>query len=170
MVVIFGWNDRHKPRRDGQDRPGLRAVRDGNFKAAQACDGDVEYPCYLKSGAKSNISPSGGGFGYDIVAAPLYERPDIIATRITWHEPIEGSARELLGEAEGEEPSGALSKQDQAKRFLKAALSNGERPQKEIEAEAKQEGIAEHTLRRAAKDIATSRKDGFRGGWYWRLA
>jgi hypothetical protein len=31
--------------------------------------------------SKSNIGPSGGGFGYDIVASPLYDRPDIIATR-----------------------------------------------------------------------------------------
>ena len=119
--------------------------------------------------AKSNISLSGGGFGYDIVASPLYERPDIIATQIAWQGPIEGSARELLAEAEGEEPGGGLSKKDQAKRFLKTALANGERPQKEIEAEAKQEGIAEHTLRRAAKDIATSRKDGFGGRWFWKL-
>lgn len=119
--------------------------------------------------AKSNISPSGGGFGYDIVAAPLYERPDIIATRITWHDPIEGTARELLAEAEGDQAAGGgLSKKDQAKRFLKSALAAGERPQKEIEAEAKQEGITEHTLRRAARDVV-KRKDGLLGGWYWRL-
>ncbi|HEY8007177.1 MAG TPA: AAA family ATPase [Methylocella sp.] len=120
--------------------------------------------------AKSNIGPSGGGFGYDIIAAPLYERPDIIATRIAWQESIEGSARELLAEAEGEEPGEGLSKQDQAKRFLKTALSSGERPQKDIETEAKQGGISWGTLKRASEgcDI-TKRKDGLTGGWLWRL-
>jgi putative DNA primase/helicase len=39
--------------------------------------------------AKSNIGPSGGGFGYDIDAAPLYECPNIIATRIVWLDPLE---------------------------------------------------------------------------------
>lgn len=120
--------------------------------------------------AKSNISLSGGGFGYDITAAPLYERPDIIATRVVWHEALEGTARELLAEAEGgEESCRGLSKQDQAKRFLKTSLANGERPQKEIESEAKQEGIAEHTLRRAATEGVAKRKDGLTGGWFWRL-
>ena len=38
--------------------------------------------------AKSNLGPSGGGFGYDIDAAPLYECPDIIATRIVWLDPL----------------------------------------------------------------------------------
>jgi putative DNA primase/helicase len=118
--------------------------------------------------AKSNIGPSGGGFGYDIEAATLYERPDIIATRITWHGPIEGSARELLAEAEGEQDTGG-SKKERAERFLRAALAIGERPQKEIETEAKQEGISWGTLKRASEggDI-TKHKDGL-GGWFWRL-
>jgi putative DNA primase/helicase len=38
--------------------------------------------------AKSNLGPSGGGFGYDIDAAPLYECSDIIATRIVWLDPL----------------------------------------------------------------------------------
>jgi hypothetical protein len=64
--------------------------------------------------SKSNIGPSGGGFGYDIVASPLYDRPDIIATRIAWHEPLEGSARELLASAEAEDSAKTPSKAEQA--------------------------------------------------------
>jgi putative DNA primase/helicase len=121
--------------------------------------------------AKSNISPSGGGFGYDIVAAPLYERLDIIATRIAWHEPIEGTAREILAEAEGErETGGGLSKKDRAEKFLKTALAGGERPQKDIEAQAKQEGIMWGTLKRASEGGGVAkRKDGLSGGWLWSL-
>jgi putative DNA primase/helicase len=120
--------------------------------------------------AKSNIGPSGGGFGYDIVAAPLYERPDIIATRIAWHDPIDGTAKEILAEAEGEsEAGGGLSKKEQAERFLKAALASGERPQKEIEAEGKREGISWGTLKRASEGSVAKRKDGLTGGWVWSL-
>ena len=52
---------------------------------------------------KSNIGLSGGGFGYHIDAATLHEQPDIEATRIVWEYPLEGSARELLAKAEGDQ-------------------------------------------------------------------
>jgi hypothetical protein len=111
--------------------------------------------------------PSGGGFGYDLEAAELYERPDIVATRIVWLDPIEGTARELLGEAEGEATK-TETKTEQAKLFLKAALANGERPQNAIRQEAEAEGISWWTLRNAAKAGIRKRKDGH-GGWFWQL-
>jgi putative DNA primase/helicase len=70
---------------------------------------------------KSNIGPSGGGFGYHIDMAPLLEQPDIEATRIVWELPLEGTARELLAEAEGLDEDDKNSKGAEAKRFLKAA-------------------------------------------------
>jgi putative DNA primase/helicase len=127
---------------------------------------EVESPRIMVR-AKSNIGPSGGGFGYDIDAAALLERSDITATRIVWGEAIEGTARELLNEAEGEQNAKA-PKLDQAKRFLEAALAKGERPQKEIRAEAEAAGINWWRLRDAAKEGIGKRKDGF-GGWWWWL-
>lgn len=121
----------------------------------------------LLTRAKSNIGPSGGGFAYDVQPSPLYDRPDIIATRVVWHDAIEGSARELLADAEAEEDQRGCSKQAQAERFLTAALARGERPQKDVEAEATREGISERTLRRAAKDTVAKRKDGRTGTWFW---
>ena len=118
---------------------------------------------------KSNIGPSGGGFGYHIDTAPLHEQPDIEATRIVWEYPLEGSALELLNSAEGE----TVSKLDEAKRFLRIALAKGERPQKEIEAEALAQGISERTLKRASQDGEIGkRKGGFgsSGGWVWWLS
>jgi hypothetical protein len=104
-------------------------------------------------------------------AAPLHERPDIIATRVVWLDPLEGTARELLEKAEGEESrddAGSLAK---AKRFLQRALALGERPMKEIKEEAEAEGIRLITLRRAAKKAVAKRKDKFGGdgGWFWKL-
>jgi putative DNA primase/helicase len=120
--------------------------------------------------AKSNIGPSGGGFGYDIDAAPLLERPDIIATRIVWLDPLDGTAKELLADAEGDDTK-TNSKIEQAVLFLKAALAKGERPQTEIETEAESNGISEKTLRRAKKAVGVTayRKVPGIGAWLWRL-
>jgi putative DNA primase/helicase len=126
-------------------------------------------PPRILTRAKSNIGLSGGGFGYDIVAAPLYEWPDITATRIAWHDPIEGTARELMAEAEAQEDAKKISKPEQAERFLKFALAKGERPQTEIEDEAKNEGISHWTLSRASTGVVHKRKDGRSGKWFWSL-
>jgi putative DNA primase/helicase len=126
--------------------------------------------------AKTNIGPGGGGFGYDVVAGPLHGRPDITATRISWREPIEGSARDLLSEAESDpEASAGPSKIETAREFLYRALANGERGQRDIEAEAQREGIAARTLKRASEALAKrgsllKRKDGMSGAWHWRPA
>jgi AAA domain/Bifunctional DNA primase/polymerase, N-terminal len=74
--------------------------------------------------AKTNIGPGGGGFGYDIDAAPLRERPDIIATRIVWMAPLEGTAKDLL-DAAGPQPE--TTKKENAEVLLMAILPKGER-------------------------------------------
>jgi putative DNA primase/helicase len=117
---------------------------------------------------KSNIGPSGGGFGYHIDTATLHENPAIEATRIVWELPLEGTALELMNAAEGE--TSKVSKLDEAKRFLREALTKGERPQKEIKAYALGQGISWGTLKRASEgDEIGKRKDGF-GGWHWWLS
>jgi hypothetical protein len=114
---------------------------------------------------KSNIGPSGGGFGYHIDTASLHENPAIEATRIVWESPLEGTARELLAEAECHHDDDNISKVVEATQFLKTALEKGERLQREIMAEAKAAGIKEKTLRRAAKGAVGKRKAAL--GWYW---
>jgi putative DNA primase/helicase len=113
---------------------------------------------------KSNIGPSGGGFGYHINAAPLIERPDIEATRIVWEYELVGTARELLAQAEGDQ-DGKLPKLDQAKRFLAENLANAKRTATDIEVAAQNAGIAWHTVRRAADEMNVYK---FReGGRHW---
>jgi putative DNA primase/helicase len=114
---------------------------------------------------KSNIGPSGGGFGYRIDMAPLLERPDIEATRIVWERAIEGTARELLNAAEGLDEGDKTSKVAEAMVFLKTALAHGERLGREVAAEAKKAGISERTLERAMKGTVGKRKAAL--GWYW---
>jgi putative DNA primase/helicase len=118
--------------------------------------------------AKNNIGPKDGGFGYHIDTAYLQENPDIEATRIVWELPLEGTALELLNAAEGD--SEKVSKLDEAKRFLRAALAKGERSQKEIQAAAQAQGITWGTLKRASEGGEIGkRKDGF-GCWLWSLS
>jgi hypothetical protein len=50
--------------------------------------------------AKSNNSLDTGGFSYSIEAIEL--RSGIVATRIVWGEPLEGSSRSILAKVEGE--------------------------------------------------------------------
>jgi putative DNA primase/helicase len=139
--------------------------------AAKKTDADSDSPPRIFVRAKSNIGPSGGGFGYDIVAAPLMEQPDITATRIKWLDPIEGTARELLAEAEAQPTEEKTqSKIDQAKKFLKDALAKHARPQPEIEEEAEQLGISKKTLFRASVEAGVHKeKRGMNGGWFWSL-
>jgi putative DNA primase/helicase len=132
--------------------------------AKNEADGDGE-PERIMVRIKSNIGPSGGGFGYHIDTARLLEQPDIEATRIVWELPLEGTARELLAEAECLDEDPKASKVAEAKYFLKIALEKGERLQREIMAEAEAAGISERTLRRAAKGMVGKRKAAM--GWYW---
>jgi putative DNA primase/helicase len=115
--------------------------------------------------AKSNIGPRGGGFGYDIDAAPLMERPDIIAARIIWLNPLEGTARDLL-DAAGPQPEN--TKKENAEVFLMAILPKGEKKlQTEIEAEATASGISNATLRRAKAAVKVKSTQSH-GAWWWQ--
>jgi putative DNA primase/helicase len=115
--------------------------------------------------AKSNIGPGGGGFGYDIDAAPLMERPDITATRIAWKGPIEGTARDLLDEA-GPHPE-KKSKLEDAKVFLQSIIQPGEKKlEAYVEAEAKANGVSMASIRRVKK-AAKIKSAKVRETWWW---
>jgi putative DNA primase/helicase len=131
--------------------------------AKNAAEGDDE-PERIMVRIKSNIGPSGGGFGYHIDMATLHENPSIEATRIVWEHPIEGTARELLAEAEGDQ-TGKVPKLERAKRFLADFLANTKRSATEIEAAAQNEGMSWSSVRRASEDLHVQK---FReGGRHW---
>lgn len=118
--------------------------------------------------AKSNIGPDGGGFGYDLEQIECPGNPGLFASRVLWGEVIDGSARDILGQAEADSgDGGALS---EAKEFLQTVLSNGPVPAKTVEAEAKDAGIKQATLRRAKDAMGIKpEKSGFSNGWVWTL-
>jgi len=116
--------------------------------------------------AKSNISTDKGGFEYSLTQIKLDE--GIESSAIVWGERLEGTARELLSQAEefdedGESPG-------DAKRFLQDLLSDGPMWAKDIFKDADQAGYSKRTMQRTRKVIGVNAvKDGMKGGWKWEL-
>ncbi|WP_263355500.1 AAA family ATPase, partial [Acidicapsa acidisoli] len=103
--------------------------------------------------AKSNNSVDTGGFSYSI--EPVSLRYGIIATRVVWGEPLEGSSRSILSEIEGEQVEDSSSKLAEAKAFLLETLRNGPVPSKELLEHAREtRDIKRDTLIRAQKALS----------------
>jgi putative DNA primase/helicase len=117
--------------------------------------------------AKSNIGPDDGGFEYRIEQTVLEGYADITASLIRWGDPVSGSARELLAEAEADDDGDSTTGVDA---FLRDLLADGPQTAKAVKADADGAGFAWRTVQRASKrlDVETN-KDGLRGGWVWSL-
>ena len=129
--------------------------------------GEVGEPRRVLVRAKSNISADDGGFAYSLGRVEVAE--GVEGQRVVWGEPLTGSARELLAEAETEpendEESSAL---DDAVQFLSSELRDGPKPAKAIFREARDAGHSERTIKRAKSELrAESIKE--KSGWVWSL-
>jgi len=119
--------------------------------------------------AKSNIGPDDGGFEYIIdQTEPI---PGIQASRILWGSPLNGTAKELLADPEKEKQEGDDNKDaiTLAMDFLIEVLADGLTPVKDVQKQARDNGIAARTLRRAAERLQVIRKKGTGNAWYWKL-
>jgi putative DNA primase/helicase len=119
--------------------------------------------------SKSNIGPDDGGFEYLIdQTEPI---PGIQASRISWGVPLNGTAQELLADPEEEKSQGDDSKDaiTLAMDFLVEMLADGLTPVKEVQKQARENGIAPRTLRRASERLQVIRKKGTGNIWYWKL-
>lgn len=118
--------------------------------------------------AKSNIGPDDGGFAYRLRQIELATLPGFDASVVEWLEPVEGSARELLGD--GDEAEGGASRD--AETFLKALLADGPMSAQDVIEAAEANGISERTLKRAKKALgvkSTKARATSAGGWQWSL-
>jgi hypothetical protein len=110
--------------------------------------------------AKSNIGPDDGGLDYTLSQTELEAHPGVFGSRVVWGAPIEGTAREVLAEAEEMEEE--RSPREEAVEFLKSLLVNGSVPVTEIHSAARKEGISTATLRRAKAELGVvSSRIGF---------
>ena len=118
--------------------------------------------------AKSNIGPDGGGFAYELVQEPLTDFPGVEASRVVWGEAIDGTAREVLADAEaqGEE----IEERRDAASWLRQLLSGGELSVKEVKRQADGAGHAWRTVQRAMRIAGVeSKRGGFGEPAKWRL-
>lgn len=140
------------------------------FVAAVNASGDESLPERLFIRAKSNIGPTGDGFGYSLSVAEI-ETPKGLAqaTFVEWGDRVEGNAAGILARAETEKPE-ARSTLEDAKTCLKSILQFGPMGSKEVMREAQAQGLSEKTVNRAKKELGIkSAKNGFNGDWMWKL-
>jgi putative DNA primase/helicase len=123
----------------------------------------------LLARAKSNIGPDGGGFAYTLEQITSCE---LEASRVAWGAPLEGTARELLGDLE---PVGD-SLRDGAADWLAEMLAGAEVPVAELKKQATAAGFSWRTVERAKAELGVvaepiGKADGSRGVayWAWRL-
>lgn len=116
--------------------------------------------------AKSNNSILEGGVKYQIESETVLD--SIETTKTVWLGTIEGTARELLNEAENTEGSNG-STLDLAKEFLIDLLGSVEKmAASEVQDEAKNAGYSVASIRRAKDNLNIKPfKDG--SAWYWKL-
>jgi RecA-family ATPase len=119
---------------------------------------------------KSNIGPDGGAITYSLEQTEL---PQGIATsRVTWGGTIQGSARDILADAEQTDTEAdEESALGEATECLREILANGEPHEaSEVTREARSAGHAERTIRRAREALGIGpERDGKTRKWYWRL-
>lgn len=118
--------------------------------------------------AKSNNSILEGGVRYQIESETVLN--GIETTKTVWLGTIEGTAKELLNEAENTE-NGNSSTVDMAREFLIDLLSSVESmPSKEVQAQAKDAGFSPASIRRAQEklNIKPFKPQGEKV-WFWAL-
>jgi putative DNA primase/helicase len=140
---------------------------------AQATAEDGE-KCRMLARSKSNIGPDDGGFEFGVVQVELDDHPGVQASRVKWGCAVEGTARELLADAEasqdGDSNRGAAT--SDAVEALRLILSTDSVPSKSATAQMKSEGHSEKAIRTARErlNVVVSRSGfGVEMKSYWRL-
>jgi putative DNA primase/helicase len=119
---------------------------------------------------KSNIGPDGGALTYTLNTVDLPQ--GITTSRVSWGGKVEGSARDILADAEqtdiDHDDESALG---EAMQCLREILSDGESHEAtEVSREARGAGHAESTIRRAREALRIRpQRNGQTRKWYWRL-
>jgi DNA polymerase III delta prime subunit len=121
----------------------------------------------LLARAKSNIGPDDGGFTYRLEQVDV--RDGISASCVTWGAPVKGSARELLSDAEEEDPQSDEGRTTAD--WLRDLLREGSMRASEVKAAAAEAGMPWRTVQRAMSRVGESVRSGFgRGaGYVWRM-
>jgi putative DNA primase/helicase len=128
---------------------------------------DTEARIFVR--VKSNIGPDGGALTYTLNTTELPQ--GITTSRVSWGGKVEGSARDILADAEqSQEESAGRTERDEAAAFLRSILADKPIKASQVLREAKDAGHSERTIRRAKDDLGIKAvKEGMEGGWVWQL-
>jgi putative DNA primase/helicase len=133
-------------------------------------DDPEDKDCKLFAKAKNNLARDNKalryGMGVKTVGHDAKLGVDVEAPHIVWHpQHVNITANEAM------EAAGGRTAKREAKEFLLNRLEAGPVSSDDILEEAKQEGIAERTLRRIKKEmgIESYREGGSTGAWFWKL-
>jgi RecA-family ATPase len=118
--------------------------------------------------AKSNIGSDQGGFAYRLEQIELEQHAGVFASRAVWGEPIGGTARDALADAE--RLADERRPVEKAKDFLLDLLADGPIGPKQVKSAADGNGHSWATIRRAKDALRVeARKTGFGDEWAWSL-
>ena len=125
---------------------------------AEASDATEAHRVFMR--AKSNIGPDEGGFAY--VLERVVVAPDVEGQRVQWREALDGTARELLADAEAEPDEGGTAN-DEAADFLRDMLKGAEStPSRDAVRRMKAEGYSDKVIRTARERLdVIVRRQGF---------
>ena len=117
---------------------------------------------------KNNIGNDETGLAYRLEARWSANAMPVVQ----WEaEPVEVSVDDVLAFQPSKNPGPDPTERDEAAEWLQDALTEGPQPSKELLARAKKDGISEGTLKRAKRELGVrASKDGWEGGWTWRLS
>ena len=118
--------------------------------------------------AKSNIGPDDGGFAYALERVEV--AAEVEGQRVRWLEGLQGTARELLADAEADPSSEDHGGAEYAAAWLRDFLGDGAMPVREVKRCADEAGLAWRTVQRAMKRAGVeSRRAGFGKPAEWFL-
>lgn len=120
--------------------------------------------------SKSNIGPDDGGFEYHV--EQVEAAPGIETSVVVWGGAVDGTARELLAEAE-EDDSQDKSATDEAEQSLLRILARDTVPSKDATMQMKAEGFSPKVIRNARERLGVViKRSGFGKETvsYWKLA
>ncbi len=113
--------------------------------------------------AKSNIGADDGGYEYSL--EQTFINGEIETSKVQWKDAIEGTARDLLVDAESEVDGGCLT---DCMQFLSSILSAGEMHANEVKKDCLGAGYSISTMNRAKKKLGIeAKKIGINKGSYW---